>query len=89
MALLSAHKEKIIEKFQTKGGDTGTSQVQVALLTYRIKDLTEHFKRHKKDRHGRLGLVRMVNKRKKLLSYLKRRNLGAYTQLIGDLGLRK
>ena len=89
MALLQSQKQEIIKHFQKKELDTGSSEVQIALLTYRIKDLTEHFKTHKKDKHGQLGLVRMVNKRRKLLSYLKKKDLNGYTKLIADLGLRK
>ncbi len=89
MALLNSQKEEIIKNFQRKELDTGSSEVQVALLTFRIKDLTEHFKKHKKDKHGQLGLTKMVNKRRKLLDYLKRKNLDGYTKLIGDLGIRK
>ena len=89
MALLKEHKQEIIKHFQKKELDTGSSEVQIALLTYRIKELTEHFKVNKKDKHGRLGLVKLVNKRRKLLDYLKRKNAGSYTKLIGDLGLRK
>ena len=89
MALLKEHKQEIIKHFQKKELDTGSSEVQIALLTYRIKELTEHFKVHKKDNHGRLGLVKLVNKRRKLLDYLKKKNLQSYTKTIGDLGLRK
>ena len=89
MALLKEHKQEIIKHFQKKELDTGSSEVQIALLTYRIKELTEHFKVHKKDNHGRLGLVKLVNKRRKLLDYLKKKNLESYTKTIGDLGLRK
>ena len=89
MAILQSQKQEIIKNFQKKELDTGSSQVQIALLTYRIKDLTEHFKTHKKDKHGQRGLVQMVNKRRKLLDYLKRTDLNGYTKLIGDLGIRK
>lgn len=89
MAILQSQKQEIIKNFQKKELDTGSSEVQIALLTYRIKDLTEHFKVHKKDKHGQLGLVKMVNKRRKLLDYLKKKDLNGYTKLIGDLGLRK
>ena len=89
MAILQSHKQEIIKHFQKKELDTGSSEVQIAILTYRIKDLTEHFKRHKKDKHGQLGLVKMVNKRRKLLDYLKRKNLDGYMTLLGQLGLRK
>jgi len=89
MAILQSQKQEIIKHFQKKELDTGSSEVQIALLTYRIKDLTEHFKIHKKDKHGQRGLVKLVSKRRKLLDYLKRKNLNGYTKLIGDLGLRK
>ncbi|MEM7645631.1 MAG: 30S ribosomal protein S15 [Pseudomonadota bacterium] len=89
MAILQEHKQEIIKHFQRKELDTGSSEVQIALLTYRIKDLTEHFKKHKKDKHGQLGLVKLVNKRRKLLDYLKKKNLNGYTKLIGELGIRK
>ena len=89
MALTSPQIQEIIKKFQTKELDTGSTEVQVALLTYKINDLTEHFKTHKKDYHGRRGLISMVNKRKKLLSYLKRKNFDGYVNLIKELELRK
>ena len=82
-------KEQIIKRFQQKPMDTGSSEVQIALLTFRIKELTEHFKKHKKDVHSRRGLVVMVNRRKKLLSYLRSTNPSGYTALIADLELRK
>lgn len=87
--MLSEHKKEIINHFKKSELDTGSSEVQIALLSYRIKELTEHFKIHKKDNHGRLGLIKMVNKRRRLLSYLKRKNLESYTKLIAELGLRK
>ena len=89
MALESAQKREIISQFQKKELDTGSSEVQIALLTYRIKDLTEHFKEHKKDRHGQRGLVKLVNKRRKLLDYLKHKSPESYKKLIGELGIRK
>ena len=87
--MLKEHKKEIINHFKKAELDTGSSEVQIALLSFRIKQLTEHFKIHKKDHHGRLGLVKMVNKRRSLLAYLKRKNLGSYTKLIAELGLRK
>jgi small subunit ribosomal protein S15 len=69
--------------------DTGSPEVQIALLTRRIEDLTGHFKIHAKDHHSRLGLLRMVGKRRRLLDYLKRKNLKRYQEIIGQLGLRK
>ena len=89
MAVLSHQKAAVVKKFQRGSMDTGSSEVQIALLTARIKDLTEHFKAHKKDHHGRYGLVQMVNKRKKLLSYLRKNEPDIYTKLIADLELRK
>ena len=89
MAILQAQKQEIIKHYQKKELDTGSTEVQIALLTYKIKDLTEHFKVHKKDKHGQRGLVNMVSKRRKLLDYLKRKNLNGYTTLIADLGIRK
>lgn len=89
MAILQSQKQEIIKHFQKKELDTGSSEVQIALLTYRIKDLTEHFKTHKKDKHGQRGLVKLVNKRRKLLDYLKKKDLNSYTTLIGQLDIRK
>ncbi len=89
MALFQYQKEQIIKKFQRAPMDTGSSEVQVALITFRIRELTEHFKTHKKDHHGRQGLVKLVNRRKKLLAYLRETAPERYTQLIADLELRK
>ena len=89
MALETAKKAEIVEKFKTHDGDTGSPEVQVALLTERINGLTEHFKSHKKDHHSRRGLLLLVSKRKRLLSYLKGRNVERYRTLIKELGLRK
>jgi small subunit ribosomal protein S15 len=75
--------------FQRAKGDTGSPEVQVALLTARINDLTPHFKEHKKDHHSRRGLLRMVSQRRKLLDYLKGKNIDSYRTLITRLGLRK
>ena len=74
---------------QTIDGDTGSSEVQIALLTYRINDLTEHFKAHSKDHHSRRGLLKMVSKRRRLLHYLKNADLNLYRDVIKRLGLRK
>lgn len=82
-------KEQIIKKFQRGSMDTGSSEVQIALITYRIRELTEHFKIHKHDEHSRMGLVKLVNRRKKLLNYLRGNSPDAYTKLIGELELRK
>jgi small subunit ribosomal protein S15 len=82
-------KAKIVKDYQRAGGDTGSPEVQVALLTARISDLTEHFKTHVKDHHSRRGLLRMVSRRRKLLDYLKSANADSYKALIDRLGLRK
>ena len=82
-------KEQIVTTYQTHEGDTGSPQVQVALLTTRINQLTEHFKTHKKDNHSRRGLLKMVSQRRSLLDYLKRRDIEEYHKLIGSLGLRR
>lgn len=82
-------KQKIIEKFATHEKDTGSPQVQVALLTERIKELSRHLTKHKKDRHSRRGLLGLVEKRRKFLSYLKNEAPKRYRQLIKKLGIRK
>ncbi len=82
-------KTEIIKKFQTKEGDTGSPEVQVAILTFRINDLNEHLKIHKKDHHSRRGLLKMVGQRRNLLNYLKNKDIERYRTLIGELGLRK
>jgi small subunit ribosomal protein S15 len=89
MALMKADKEAIIKKHRTGELDTGSCEVQVALLTGRIQELTLHFKTHKNDVHSQRGLVKMVNRRRKLLSYLKSNDSDRYSKLIADLGLRK
>lgn len=89
MALLKTDKEEIIKKYRQGDLDTGSCEVQVALLTNRIQELTGHFKDHKHDTHSQRGLVKMVNRRRKLLSYLKRTSTDRYAKLIQDLGLRK
>ena len=83
------NKNEIVAKFQRVEGDTGSPEVQVALLTARINHLTEHFKVHTKDHLSRRGLLRMVSRRRKLLDYLKRTDLNAYRTLITELNLRK
>ena len=88
MAVATIDKQKIMGDYQRKAGDTGSPEVQVALLTARIVELTEHFKQHKKDFHSRRGLLKMVSRRRKLLDYLKRTNLESYRALIERLGLR-
>ncbi|PJZ70398.1 30S ribosomal protein S15 [Leptospira perolatii] len=82
-------KKQIISTFAKKQGDTGSTEVQVAIIDARIKGLNEHFKSHKKDFHSRTGLLKLVSKRKKLLEYLKRSDLDRYKKLIETLGLRK
>ena len=79
----------LITQYQTKVGDTGSPEVQVALLTGRINELTPHFKTHAKDHHGRRGLLRMVSRRRRLLDYLKSKDAARYVALIAKLGLRK
>jgi small subunit ribosomal protein S15 len=89
MALATEIKERIVNQYGTHEGDTGSPQVQVALLTQRINELTEHFKTHKKDNHSRRGLLKMVSQRRSMLDYLKRRDIEGYHELIGKLGLRR
>jgi small subunit ribosomal protein S15 len=83
------NKEQIIKEYQTHEGDTGSPEVQVALLTYRIAELTEHLKVHKKDNHSRRGLFKMVGQRRGLLKYLEKTDIERYRSLIERLGLRK
>ncbi|AOP35954.1 30S ribosomal protein S15 [Leptospira barantonii] len=87
--IATEQKKTIISNFARKAGDTGSTEVQVALIDARIKELNEHFKSHKKDFHSKTGLLRLVSKRKKLLDYLKRTELDRYKKLIETLGLRK
>jgi small subunit ribosomal protein S15 len=82
-------KKKVIEKFKTHENDTGSSEVQVAILTKKINRLNEHLKENKKDHHSRRGLVIMVGKRKRLLGYLKSNDIARYKKIIEELGLRK
>ncbi|WEN41814.1 30S ribosomal protein S15 [Thauera sp. GDN1] len=89
MALDNASKSKIVSDFQRAQGDTGSPEVQIALLTARINGLAPHFKEHAKDHHSRRGLLKMVSQRRKLLDYLKGRNADSYRNLIERLGLRK
>jgi small subunit ribosomal protein S15 len=89
MPLATAVKADIVQGNARSPADTGSPEVQVALLTARINELTPHFKTHLKDHHGRRGLLKMVNQRKRLLSYLKDKDADRYTALIGKLGLRK
>jgi small subunit ribosomal protein S15 len=89
MPLNTEQKSQIMQDFQRGATDTGSPEVQVALLTNRINSLQPHFGEHKKDHHSRRGLLKMVNQRRKLLDYLKRKDLQAYQALIGRLGLRR
>ena len=89
MSVDAATKTKIIEENARDKGDTGSPEVQVAILTQRIRNLTEHFKGHHKDNHSRRGLLQMVNKRRSLLAYLKKKDVERYNALIQKLGLRK
>lgn len=88
MALSSVQRAETVEKYRRSENDVGSSEVQIALMTGRIKYLTEHFKQHKKDFHSRRGLQTLVNRRRKLLKYLKKENLESYSSLIKSLGLR-
>ena len=89
MALGKQAKEQIVTDFRTHDSDTGSPQVQVALLSKRINDLTEHFKTHKKDNHSRRGLLKMVSQRRSLLDYLKRTDIERYHEVVSRLGLRR
>lgn len=89
MSLTTEQKGAVIEKFARTKGDTGSPEVQVALLTNRINTLAPHFEAHKKDNHGRRGLLKLVNQRRQMLDYLKSTDAPRYTKLIADLGLRR
>lgn len=89
MPLSSEQKRAVVEKFQRARGDTGSPEVQIALLSERINSLAGHFDTHKKDNHSRRGLIKMVNQRRDLLDYLKREDESRYNKLIADLGLRR
>ena len=89
MALSTEQKKQIVSDYQRVPGDTGSPEVQVALLSANIQDLTSHFQEHKHDHHSRQGLLRMVSNRRKLLDYLKRKDVGRYQELISRLGLRR
>ncbi len=89
MTLQAEQKQEIIEKFGHHQGDTGSPEVQIALLSGRITYLTEHFKTHKKDHHSRRGLLKMVGQRRRLLNYLKAKNVERYREVIASLGIRK
>ena len=86
---MSINTQAIIKEYQKDASDTGSADVQIALLTARIRHLTEHFKTHKKDHHSRRGLLRLVSQRKKLLSYVKSNDINSYANLISRLELRK
>ncbi len=89
MAITTEKKQEIIEQYSHHKGDTGSPEVQIALLSFRISYLTEHFKEHKKDYHSRTGLLRLVGKRRMLLNYLKKKDIQRYRDIIAKLGLRK
>ncbi len=89
MVFMAAEKSKIVKEYQRDGADTGSPEVQVALLSARISHLSGHLKTHKKDRHSRHGLLKMVNHRRKLLDYLRKKNQKRYQDLISSLGLRR
>ena len=88
MSLTQEKKQELIQKFGRSDGDTGSTEVQVALLTERINELTEHLRPHSKDHHSRRGLLMLVGKRRRLLRYLERADLDRYRQVVSDLGLR-
>ena len=89
MATVREVKEKLVSDYKTHGNDTGSSQVQIALLTQRINELTEHFRVHNKDNNSRRGLLKMVSRRRKLLDYLRKRDINGYHDIIQKLGLRR
>ena len=89
MPLTSEEKKEIIKKYGAHDGDTGRAEVQIALLTKRINELTPHFNQHKKDHHSRRGLLKMVGKRRRLLDYLIKKDINRYRQIISELGIRR
>lgn len=89
MSIAAERKQKLIEEYAREKGDTGSPEVQVAILTERISNLTEHFKTHKKDNHSRRGLLKLVSQRRRLLDYVKSRDEERYTKLITSLGIRR
>lgn len=89
MSITAEEKDRLIREYATREGDTGSPEVQVAILTSRIATLTEHFKTHAKDNHSRRGLLKMVSQRRKLLDYVKSRDEARYQALIGRLGIRR
>ncbi|WP_099865752.1 30S ribosomal protein S15 [Pararhizobium haloflavum] len=89
MSITAERKAELMKQYATKEGDTGSAEVQVAILTERIINLTEHFKDHKKDNHSRRGLLKLVSSRRSLLDYLKKQDEGRYKTLISSLGIRR
>tara|TARA_Y100000816_G_C25634737_1_gene338169 strand:- start:99 stop:368 length:270 start_codon:yes stop_codon:yes gene_type:complete len=89
MSINRENKSKIIEEYSRSDKDTGSPEVQIAILSERISNLTEHFQSHKKDNHSRTGLMRLINQRRSLLAYLKKSNRDSYDKLIDKLGIRK
>jgi len=89
MSITTERKKELIEQFKTHEGDTGSPEVQVAILTERINNLTGHFKEHKKDHHSRRGMLKLVGQRRRLLDYLKKTNVERYRAIIKELGLRR
>jgi len=89
MTLTAEQKSEVVQEHQLSEGDTGSPEVQVALLTARIKELTGHFDKHKKDHHSRRGLLKLVNQRRSLLDYVKKKDVKRYRELIERLGLRR
>ena len=89
MSITAERKQALIDEYKTGEGDTGSPEVQVAILTERINNLTEHFKSHKKDNHSRRGLLKMVSQRRRLLDYVKKKDEARYQDLIKKLGLRR
>ena len=89
MSITPERKSELLKEYATKDGDTGSPEVQVAILTERIVNLTEHFKGHKKDNHSRRGLLKMVSQRRKLLDYVKGKEEARYQKLISELGIRR
>ncbi len=89
MSITNERKQELIKEYRFKEGDTGSPEVQIAIITERITNLTEHFKTHKKDHHSRRGLLILVGQRRRLLDYLKRKNEERYTSVIGRLGIRR
>jgi small subunit ribosomal protein S15 len=89
MSITAERKQELIKQFAAKPGDTGSPEVQIAILTERIKNLTDHLNQHKKDFHTRRGLITMVGQRRSLLDYLKRKEVSRYEKIVKDLGLRR